>query len=100
MPTTSAQPATTPIPVQLSAAASMQCLLPHLSMPKRGPQYTLGYHRVFNLISMDAVHRDAMEVFPRAQRPRRHSGNPFEFIPIKSSVAKGSGAPGSYGGHS
>src|SRR6058998_2392171 len=50
MPTTSAQPATTPIPVQLSAAASMQDILLHLSMPKRGPQYTLGYHRVFNLI--------------------------------------------------
>ncbi len=50
MPTTSAQPATTPIPVQLSAAASRQDILLHLSMPKRGPQYTLGYHRVFNLI--------------------------------------------------
>lgn len=50
MPTTSAQPATTPIPVQLSAAASRQDILSHLSMPKRGPQYALGYHRVFNLI--------------------------------------------------
>ncbi len=50
MPTTSAQPVTTPMPVQLSAAASMPCLVPPLSMPKRGPQDTLGYHRVFNLI--------------------------------------------------
>ena len=50
MPTTSAQPATTPIPVQLPAAASMQGVVSHLSMPKRGPQDTLGYHRVFNLI--------------------------------------------------
>ena len=25
-------------------------ILPHLSMPKRGPKCKLGYHRVFNLI--------------------------------------------------
>ena len=50
MPTTSAQPATTPIPVQLSAAEFPQFILPHLSLPKRGPQCKLGYHRVFNLI--------------------------------------------------
>jgi transposase len=28
----------------------MQFILPHLSMPKRGPKCKLGYHRVFNLI--------------------------------------------------
>ena len=28
----------------------MQDIVSHLSMPKRGPQDTLGYHRVFNLI--------------------------------------------------
>ena len=28
----------------------MQDILSPLSMPKRGPQDTLGYHRVFNLI--------------------------------------------------
>jgi transposase len=36
--------------VQLSAAAFQQFILPHLSMPKRGPRCKLGYHRVFNLI--------------------------------------------------
>jgi transposase len=50
MPTTSAKPVTTPIPVQLSATEFQQFILPHLSMPKRGPKCKLGYHRVFNLI--------------------------------------------------
>jgi len=44
------KPATTPIPVQLSASEFTQCILPHLTMPKRGPRCKLGYHRVFNLI--------------------------------------------------
>jgi hypothetical protein len=49
MSTTTAQPATTPIPVQLSATEFTAFLFPHLSMPKRGPKCKLGYHRVFNL---------------------------------------------------
>ena len=48
--TTAPQPATTPIPVQLSAPEFEAFLLPHLSMPKRGPKCTLGYYRVFNFI--------------------------------------------------
>jgi transposase len=44
------QPATTPIPVQLSDNEFTAFILPHLSMPKRGPGCKLGYHRVFNLI--------------------------------------------------
>jgi hypothetical protein len=50
MSITAAKPATTPIPVQLSATEFPTFLLPHLSMPTRGPQGTLGSHRVFNLI--------------------------------------------------
>ena len=50
MPPTSEKPVTTPIPVQLSATEFMAFLLPHLSMPKRGPRCKLGDHRVFNLI--------------------------------------------------
>jgi transposase len=50
MSTTAPQPATTPMPVQLSAPECTACILPHLSMPKRGPKCTLGYSRVFNLI--------------------------------------------------
>jgi len=46
----SAKPVTTPIPVQLSATEFTAFILPHLSMPKRGPKCKLGYHRVFNLI--------------------------------------------------
>ena len=44
-----AKPATTPLPVQLSELEFTAFIFPHLSMPKRGPQGTLGYHRVFNL---------------------------------------------------
>jgi transposase len=44
------QAATTPIPVQLSEPEFTAFILPHLSMPKRGPKCKLGYHRVFNLI--------------------------------------------------
>ena len=43
-------PATTPIPVQLSEPEFLAFILPHLSMPRRGPKCKLGYHRVFNLI--------------------------------------------------
>ena len=50
MSATAPQPATTPIPVQLSAPEFEAFLLPHLSMPKRGPKCKLGYYRVFNLI--------------------------------------------------
>src|SRR5437764_15332178 len=50
MSTTAAQPATTPIPVQLSETEFTAFILPHLSLPKRGPKCKLGYHRVFNLI--------------------------------------------------
>jgi transposase len=45
-----AKPGTTPIPVQLSEPEFTAFILPHLSMPRRGPKCKLGYHRVFNLI--------------------------------------------------
>ena len=50
MSTTTAPPATTPIPVQLSESEFTTFILPHLSMPKRGPKCKLGYYRVCNLI--------------------------------------------------
>src|ERR687884_846177 len=50
MSTSAVKPATTPIPVQLSEPEFTAFLLPHLSMPKRGPKCKLGYYRVFNLI--------------------------------------------------
>jgi transposase len=50
MSTTAPKPATTPIPVQLAEAEFEAFILPHLSMPKRGPQCKLGYYRIFNLI--------------------------------------------------
>src|SRR6266566_2162912 len=50
MSTTAQQPATTPIPVQLSDPEVIAFILPHRSMPKRGTKSKLGYYRVFNLI--------------------------------------------------
>jgi hypothetical protein len=50
MPTPVRKPATTPIPVQLSESEFNEFILPHLSMPRRGPRCKLGYHRLFNLI--------------------------------------------------
>ena len=50
MSTTTLKPVTTPIPVQLSEPEFSAFIVPHLSMPKRGPKCKLGYYRVFNLI--------------------------------------------------
>src|SRR4051795_11099827 len=50
MSTMTESPTTTPIPVQLSEPEFIAFILPHLSMPKRGPKCKLGYYRVFNLI--------------------------------------------------
>src|ERR671927_630906 len=50
MSTTAPNPVTTPIPVQLSEPEFEAFILPHLSMPRRGPKCKLGYDRVFNLI--------------------------------------------------
>ena len=50
MSTTTTQPATTPIPVQLSEPEFTEFILPHLSLPRRGPKCQLGSHRVFNFI--------------------------------------------------
>jgi transposase len=50
MSTPAPKPATTPITVQLSEPEFTAFILPHLTMPKRGPKCKLGYYRVFNLI--------------------------------------------------
>lgn len=43
-------PPSTPIPVELTEKDFTEFILPHLSMPQRGPKCKIGYHRVFNLI--------------------------------------------------
>ena len=50
MSITAKHPGITPIPVQLSETEFTAFIFPHLSRPKRGPTYKLGYHRLFNLI--------------------------------------------------
>jgi transposase len=47
---TAAKPDSTAIPVQFSAAEFAAFILPHLSLPKRGPQCKIGYHKPFNYI--------------------------------------------------
>lgn len=49
-PQTTAPPDSTTIPVQMSAQEFAEFILPHLSLPKRGPQCKIGYHKPFNYI--------------------------------------------------
>jgi transposase len=50
MPAPAKKSAITPIPVQLSETEFTKFILPHLSMPRRGPKCKLGYPCLFNLI--------------------------------------------------
>jgi hypothetical protein len=47
---TATKPDSTAIPVQFSAPEFAAFILPHLSLPKRGPQCKIGYHKPFNYI--------------------------------------------------
>jgi transposase len=47
---TASKPEYNAIPVQLSEEEFEQFILPHLSLPKRGPRCKLGYHKPFNYI--------------------------------------------------
>lgn len=47
---TAAKPDSPAIPVQFSAREFAAFILPHLSLPKRGPQCKIGYHKPFNYI--------------------------------------------------
>src|SRR5712692_4124716 len=49
-PPTAAKPDSIAIPVQLSAQDFAAFILPHLSLPKRGPQCKLGSHKPFNYL--------------------------------------------------
>ncbi|MGH9899230.1 MAG: hypothetical protein ACRD4L_10325 [Pyrinomonadaceae bacterium] len=44
------KPAYNNIPVQLGKEEFEEYILPHLSLPKRGPRCKIGYHKVFNYI--------------------------------------------------
>src|SRR2546430_3677786 len=50
LPQAAAQPDSTAIPIQVSAKEFVEFILPHLSLPKRGPQCKIGYHKPFNYI--------------------------------------------------
>jgi transposase len=70
MSTTTEKSATTPIPVQLSDREFTAFILPHLSLPKRGPKCKLGYHRVFNLILWVLYTGMQWKCLPVPQTPR------------------------------
>ncbi len=49
-PLPAAKPDSPAIPVQVSAQEFAAFILPHLSLPKRGPQCKIGYHKPFNYL--------------------------------------------------
>jgi hypothetical protein len=49
-PQTAATPDYPAMPVQLSAQEFKACILPQLSLPQRGPQCKIGYHKPFHYI--------------------------------------------------
>ena len=75
MSTTAPKPATTPIPVQLSEPEFEAFILPHLSMPKRGPKCKLGYYRVFNLILRVLYTGMQWKCLPVPTRHQREAGH-------------------------
>ena len=50
MEVSSHKPQPTPIPVQLSETDFQKFILPHLSLPARGPHCKIGYWQAFNFI--------------------------------------------------
>jgi hypothetical protein len=49
-PQAAVPPGSTAIPVQVSAKEFVEFILPHLSLPQRGPQCKIGYHKPFTSI--------------------------------------------------
>ena len=71
------KPATTPIPVQLSENEFTTFILPHLSMPKRGPKCKLGYYRLFNLILSVLYTGMQWKCLPVPHRHQWETGHPL-----------------------
>ena len=90
MPTPAKKPATTPIPVQLSATEFQAFILPHLSLPKRGPRCKLGYHRLFNLILWVLYTGMQWKCLPvstdRDGKAEIHYTNPMRYIQSGSGI--------------
>ena len=77
MSTTVQQPATTPIPVQLSEPEFEAFIFPHLSMPKRGPKMQTGLSPRLQPHPMGALYGDAMEVLAHPARRPGQTGHPL-----------------------
>jgi hypothetical protein len=78
MSTTAPQPVTTPIPVQLSEPEFEAFILPHLSMPRRGPKCKLGYHRDCSRATgfIQLVHDEVLQGFVAGLRLGPHATYP------------------------
>ena len=63
------KPAYNVIPVQLSEPEFKQFILPHLSLPKRGPQCKIGYYKPFNYILKVLYTGMQWKVLPLAPGP-------------------------------
>ena len=77
MPTPAKKPATTPIPVQLSATEFTRI---YLAAPLHAQAWTQVQTRLSSRLQphlMGALHRHAMEVLARAHRSRRQGGHPL-----------------------
>ena len=96
MSTTAPKPATTPIPVQLSAPEFEVFILPHLSMPKRGLKCTLSSCRVFHLILWGLSHCSAFSLSILHTHAAPHAARPLAF----RLTLPHTGVPGAHGGKS
>ena len=86
MSTTTAHPATTPIPVQLAEPEFTAFIFPPLSMPRRGPKCKLGYHRLFNLMLCVLYTGMQWKCLPV---PRAAQGKPaIHYTPVYRAFAK------------
>jgi hypothetical protein len=74
---TAATPHSTAIPVQFSAPEVAAVLLPHLSLPKRGPQGKLGSHQPFNSILKVLYTGRQWKELPLDKDPEGHAELPY-----------------------
>jgi hypothetical protein len=61
------------IPVQVSAPEFAEFILPHLSLPKRGPQCKIGYHKPFNYLLKVLYTGMQWKELPIEQDPAGHA---------------------------
>ena len=74
---TTAKPDSTAIPVQFSAREFAAFILPHLSLPKRGPRCKIGYHKPFNYLLTVLYTGMQWKELPIDKDPEGHAELPY-----------------------